>query len=281
MILNCNGIPLNLSKPQVMGILNVTPDSFYDGNKFQSTSEINDQIDVIFDEGAKIIDIGGMSSRPGAAIITPEMEWERINTAIEYVKSNYPDKLISIDTLHSKTAKTALDAGVHIINDISGGHFDENMLRVVAHSNAAYVIMHMRNSPAEMQKMTNYENGIMVELLSYFNRQIDVAEKAGIVDVIIDPGFGFAKSIDQNYYILNQMSSFKILEKALLVGISRKSSVYKTLGSSPKEALNGTTALHMKALLGGAKILRVHDVKEAKEVIVLFQKIMDNRQEPK
>lgn len=281
MILNCNALVLDLSKPVIMGILNVTPDSFFDGQDSHSEQEINARISKIFDDGAEIIDIGGMSSRPGAKIIDHREEWNRIEYALNYCLNNYPNKLVSVDTLHAQTAEKAINQGVHIINDISGGTFDKDMFRVVGQSKAAYVMMHMRSNPENMQYLTDYPKGIIVELLQFFENRIYSARKYGIKDIIIDPGFGFSKTINQNFFMLNRVGNLRILECPILVGISRKSTIYKTLGLSPKEALNGTTALHMKALLQGAHILRVHDVKEAKEVVDLHQKLVQNDSEPK
>ena len=271
MILNCNGLLLDLSSPKIMAILNVTPDSFYDGNNYANEEALKAQIDTLISEGAHIIDIGGMSSRPGAQIVPPEEEWRRIQFSIKYILDNYPTMIISIDTIHSEIAARALDYGVHMINDISGGNYDNDMYATVGHSNAAYIAMHMQGTPQDMQSHTEYEDGLMLHLMEYFKNIITKTEKSGIKDVVLDPGFGFSKTLEQNYELMNHFGNLRIFEKAIMVGISRKSMIYKTLGSSPKEALNGTTALHMKALLSGANLLRVHDVKEAIETLKLFE----------
>lgn len=264
---------MDLNRPRVMAILNVTPDSFYDGGTLESNQEIISRIHQFADEKADIIDVGAMSSRPNAEIITEEMEWNRLEFAIKYILKTFPNIPISIDTIHSTIARRALDLGCHIINDISGGHFDENMLKVVGEHNVPFIGMHMRGTPLVMQSLTDYPNGVLIELLDYFKKMINRANQHGIKDVIIDPGFGFAKTLEQNYEILNNLHVLKVLEKNVLVGVSRKSMIYKLLGVGSSHALNGTSALNIIALREGAKILRVHDPKECHEVIQLFQQL--------
>lgn len=269
--LNCNGLLVDLSIPKVMAILNVTPDSFYDGGTLIDDSLIARRIDSFVEEGADIIDVGAMSSRPNATIISEELEWERLQFAIQYITSTYSSIPISIDTIHSSIARKALEAGVHIINDISGGNYDQNMLSTVSRFDVPFIGMHMRGTPATMQNLTEYPNGVLFELLDYFKKMINKANDLGVKDVVIDPGFGFSKTIEQNYNILNQLHVLSVLEKPMLVGISRKSMIYKTLNIQSSEALNGTSALNMIALREGANILRVHDPKECKEVIQLYR----------
>lgn len=271
--INCNGILMDLNRPRVMAILNVTPDSFYDGGTLESNQEIISRIHQFADEKADIIDVGAMSSRPNAEIITEEMEWNRLEFAIKYILKIFPNIPISIDTIHSTIARRALDLGCHIINDISGGHFDEKMLEVVGEYNVPFIGMHMRGTPSNMQSLTDYPSGVLIELLDYFKKMVITANQFGIKDVIIDPGFGFAKTLEQNYEVLKNLHVLQVLEKIILVGISRKSMIYKLLGIDSSQALNGTSALNMIALQEGAKILRVHDPKECQEVIKLFEQL--------
>ncbi len=275
MILNCASKILDLSTPVTMAILNLTPDSFYDGGRFIE-KDWQKKVIALLEQGPEIVDIGGMSSRPGATIIHPQDEWGRVQKALQFIKKEFPSVLISIDTIHSTTAFKALNEGAHIINDISGGIFDPKMMETIAPFNPAYVIMHMEGTPETMTKLTHYNN-LVLDIFTFFKKQLNIAKSHGLMDVVIDPGFGFSKSLDQNYKLLNNMSTFRILTDNILVGISRKSMIYKVLGSSPKESLNGTSILHLKALENGAKILRVHDVKEAKEAIRLFLKLSVNK----
>lgn len=270
MLINCRGVILDTSIPKIMGVLNMTPDSFFDGNKYTKTQHFKKQIDKMISEGADIIDVGGMSSRPGAEVISEKEEWDRIKEALQYLKTNYPDQLISVDTIHSEVASKSLDLGVQIINDISGGVYNEEMITTVAQAKAAYVIMHMISDPSQMQNHTHYEKGLVIEIMAYFKSRISAARNQGLHEIILDLGFGFSKTLEQNYELMNMMHTFKIFSCPILTGISRKSMVYKLLGSSPKESLNGSSALHMKALLEGSSILRVHDVKEAKEVVMIY-----------
>ena len=261
---------IDLSEPKVMGILNITPDSFFDGGKFIEETQILKQIEKMLMEGATFIDIGGCSSRPGAKDISEEEEKSRVLPAIEAALKNFPHCIISVDTVRSSIAKLAVQAGAGLINDISGGSLDKKMPEAVASLHVPYILMHMQGTPLTMATMTNYEN-LLKEMIDYFNQRIQAFHSLGIKDIIIDPGFGFAKTIDQNFELLRKLDYLKILEKPMLVGLSRKSPIWKTLSIKPEEALNGTTALNTVALLKGASILRVHDVKEAMEVVKLIK----------
>lgn len=260
---------LALNEPKVMGILNYNPDSFYDGGKYSSQTEAIRQIELMIREGASIIDIGGMSSKPGAEIISSEEELKRILPLLKEALALFPDAFFSIDTIHAETAIKCLDEGVQLINDISGGSYDSKMFDVIARYKVPFVMMHMRGTPENMQSLTSY-NDIIAEMKSYFEQKMEACERYGIEDVIIDPGFGFAKTMQQNFFILKHLSAFSYFQKPILAGLSRKSMIYKTLGNTAEEALNGTTSLNMVALLNGAKILRVHDVKAATETVKLF-----------
>lgn len=266
--LNCNGQLLDLSKPKIMGIINVTPDSFYDGGNTMDSSSILKQAARMLEEGASILDIGGYSSRPGADDVPLTVELERVLGAIKAIVSKFPDAIISVDTFRPEVARAAISEGAAIINDISGGMIDPEMLKTIGSMNVPYICMHMRGTPQTMTSLNNYDD-LITELLSFFSERISKAREAGINDFVADPGFGFAKNSSQNFELLSQLESFKHLEVPFLVGISRKSMIYKTLNISADEALNGTTALHSIALLKGASILRVHDVKEAVECVKL------------
>ena len=268
MTININGTLLDLSTPKIMGILNITPDSFYDGGVFNSDKKILNQVEKMISEGADMIDIGGYSSRPGANEVNIYDEIDRVIPAIELIKNKFGDTIISIDTFRSKVAKKAINAGASIINDISSGDLDPKMFNCVAKLKVPYIMMHMKGSPNNMQKNPEYEN-VIVEIVKNLSNKLFLAKKAGIIDVIIDPGFGFGKTATHNYSILKNLSFFKELGCPILVGISRKSMIYKLLDKNPENALNGTTCLNTISIINGAKILRVHDVKEAKEVITL------------
>ena len=268
--LNVRGKLLSLEKPIVMGILNITPDSFYDGGKWNTNlSETTEQAGKMLEAGATIIDVGGYSSRPGAQHITEQEELDRVLPVITSISRAFPDAIISIDTFRSNIAKQAVEAGAGLVNDISGGEQDSKMFETVADLQVPYILMHMRGTPKNMQKMTQYKN-LLKEMLVYFNEKVSILQKLGCKDVVIDPGFGFAKNLEQNYWLLSHLDNFKILNLPILVGVSRKSMIYKKLGVKPKDALNGTTALNTLALHKGAKILRVHDVTEAVEIIKLL-----------
>jgi len=271
--LNCRGKLMDLSNPLIMGVLNITSDSFYDGGKHLTLTEQLKQIEKMLAEGADIIDVGAMSSRPGASLSKPEDELKKLLPLIQKAIQQFPEIIISVDTIHAKVAEQVLEAGAHIINDISAGVFDKVMLSIMAQfKNAPYIMMHMKGTPETMQQNTNYDN-LMVNIVDYFVERIYLARQDGILDVLVDPGIGFSKTIDQNYELLNRLSELQILDCPLLVGISRKSLIWKTLKCTAKEALNGTSVLNTVALLNGAHILRVHDVKEAKETLTLVQKL--------
>ena len=257
-----------LSPPGIMGILNVTPDSFSDGGLFTNEEACLEQAGKMLDEGAFCIDIGGYSTRPGATDISSGEETDRVVPIIQAVKKNYPDCVVSIDTFRSDVAREAVHAGAQMVNDVSGGKLDPSMHSTVASLDVPYILMHMRGTPQSMKNETDYDD-ILLSIWNYFRDQTDLAKSAGIREIILDPGFGFAKSIDQNYYILENLSYFHSLGLPLLVGLSRKSLIYKRLNIPPAEAVNGTTALNTVALLKGAQLLRVHDVRQAKEAIEL------------
>lgn len=255
-------------RPQVMGILNVTPDSFYDGGKYKSDVSFLNQAEKMLKEGASVLDIGATSTNPLATPISEEEELTRITPIMEALVANFPDIILSVDTFRSKVAQQCVVRGAAIINDISAGMLDQNMLPTVADLKVPYIMMHMRGTPETMQSLTLYQD-IISEMICYFSERIAVARQLGISDIIIDPGFGFAKTTQQNFYVLNKLEQFKMLELPILAAMSRKSMIYKTLDTSAKEALNGTSILNTIALQKGASILRVHDVKEAVEAIKL------------
>ena len=268
--LNCRGRLLVIDDPIVMGVINVTPDSFYSGSRVILEDKIIEQATKMLDEGATIIDIGGQSTRPGSKYITPEEELERVLPAIVATRSIAREFYISIDTFHHTVAKESILAGADMVNDVSSGDMDDEMISTVAALNVPYISMHMQGTPQTMHENTQYNN-LLADVIDYFIKKLEVYKSAGIKDVIIDPGFGFGKTIPQNFKLLKHFSAFKIFEKPLLAGLSRKGTIYKTLGITAKEALNGTTVLNTLALQNGADILRVHDVKEAKEAIALFK----------
>ena len=270
--LNCGGKLLSLETPIVMGILNVTPDSFYDGGKHDTNSAILSNTKKMIAEGATIIDVGGMSSRPGAKIIPLNEELARVLPTIEIIRTQYPETIISIDTVRAEVAKQAIKAGATIINDISAGRIDPQMYTTVAELDVPYILMHMKGQPENMQQSPSYTD-IVLDVLDFFISEVGKLRKLGVKDLIIDPGFGFGKTLEHNYQLLKKLHVFQILGLPILTGISRKSMIYKLLDLPPEAALNGTTALHMIALQQGSKILRAHDVKEAMEVIRLWQQM--------
>ncbi|MEX1240680.1 MAG: dihydropteroate synthase [Cyclobacteriaceae bacterium] len=258
-----------MSIPGIMGILNVTPDSFYDGGRFLTEASILEQTEKMLSEGADFIDVGGYSSRPAAADIPEMEERERVVNAISIIVKNFPGAVISIDTFRSTVAEAAVDAGASMINDIAGGNLDPEMFQTVARLKVPYILMHMKGTPQNMSSQSQYDD-LIKEMLDFFHQKIHLLRQFEVKDVIVDPGFGFAKTIEQNFNVLQDLEKFSILEKPVLVGLSRKSMVWKTLAIEPTGALNGTTALNTIALLKGADILRVHDVREAREVVKLF-----------
>jgi dihydropteroate synthase len=270
--MNCNGKLIDLSTPKVMGILNCTPNSFYDGGKFKTDLDFLSQTEKMLSEGATFIDIGAYSSKPNAEFVSEEEETNRIIPVINSILKTFPETIISVDTFRSQVAEIAIQNGAAMINDISAGNLDEKMLETIAEYNVPYIMMHLRGNPQTMQSLTDYEN-IIKEMLFYFSEKVALARSYGINDLIIDPGFGFAKTIDQNFGILQKLELFQMLDLPVLAGISRKSMIYKILETTSENALNGTTSLNTVCLLKGAKILRVHDVKEAVECVKLFEKI--------
>jgi len=276
MTLNCLGNLIDLSTPRVMGILNITPDSFHDGGRYSLERQWLAQAGKMLEDGATFIDIGGYSSRPNATHISTEEELNRVLPVVQSLITHFPDVLISIDSFRSEVARAALDKCACIINDISGGHADDKMLTLAKEYQVPLILMHMKGTPQTMTKMTEYDN-LLEEVLLYFSERLAKAYALGINDIVIDPGFGFAKTTEQSFELLDQLGLFQTLEVPVLVGVSRKSMIYKTLGTSPQEALNGTSALHMSALERGANILRVHDVKEAMECISLYEKLKEGR----
>ena len=272
MTINCKGQLIDLATPKVMGILNVTPNSFFDGGKYKNQQEILSQVELMLAEGATFIDVGAYSSKPNADFVSVKEELARIIPVVDLILKHFPKALLSIDTFRSEVAQLTIENGAALINDVAAGSLDEQMMAVVAKHNVPYIMMHMRGTPQTMQTMTDYKD-IVKEMLFYFSQKVHQARSLGINDLILDPGFGFAKTTDQNYEVLQKMELFQMLELPLLAGISRKSMVYKPLHSNASEALNGTTVLNTIALTKGSKILRVHDVKEAMECITLYNKL--------
>lgn len=269
--LNCRGTLRTVDKPIVMGILNITPDSFYAANRSMNGDQVLEMASRQLEEGAAILDIGGQSTRPGAGRVDAETERERVIPVIETIHRHFPDAWISVDTFHASVAEKAVAAGATLVNDISGGMMDPDMLSTVAKLQVPYVCMHLKGTPETMQEDPRYED-VTLEVLDYFIERVSACRKAGIQDLLIDPGFGFGKTAAHNFTLLKKLSAFQLLGLPILCGLSRKSTIYRTLGTTAEAALNGTTVLHTIALLNGAQILRVHDVREAKEAIVLVEK---------
>ena len=275
MNINIRGRLFDLSKPKVMGILNLTPDSFYDGGVHNEINMIENHVNKMVNDGMDILDIGGYSSKPGAKNISVDEELSRVIPILKHIRKIFPELVISIDTFRSKIASRSLDEGADIINDISGGTLDKNMMSVVAKNNCPYILMHMQGNPQNMQNDPSYEN-VTLEIIQYLAQRIKIAHDNNIVDIIVDPGFGFGKTLEHNFEILNNLEKFNVLDTPILAGFSRKSMIYKTLKTSSEKALNGTSSLNTIALTKGAKILRVHDVKEAKECIILHEKTISS-----
>lgn len=269
--INCKGKLLSFSQPLVMGILNITPNSFFDGGQHNSMQNAVTQTKKMLDDGADIIDIGGYSSQRNADFVTEEMEIDRLIPVIEVMVKTFPDIIISVDTFRAAVAEKAIEHGAAIINDISGGTLDENMFDVVGKHQVPYILMHMRGTPQNRQQFVDYDD-LVSDIIYYFSERLEKAYQAGIKDVIIDPGFGFSKTLAQNYELLSKLNMFQHLDVPILAGVSRKSMIYNLLSISPKEALNGTTVLNTLALTKGADILRVHDVKEAVECVKIVKK---------
>jgi len=275
MTINCNGQLVDFTEPKVMGILNITPDSFYDGGIYQSKTQILSQVEKMLNDGATFIDVGAYSSRPDADDISVKEELSRLLPVLHLLKKEFKeDILISVDTFRSDVAEKAIHNGANIINDISAGKLDERMFEVIALHQVPYIMMHMKGTPQNMKELCNYDD-LVLEVRQYFSERLDLARKKGITNIIIDPGFGFAKNISQNFELLDNLQLFKDYDLPVLCGISRKSMIYKTLNTTAKEALNGTTVLNTIALQKGANILRVHDVKEAVECIKLNKHLTD------
>lgn len=270
--LNCKGRLLTLDRPLVMGILNITPDSFFEGSRVGTGDDLLARAERMLAEGADMLDVGGMSSRPGAELISEEEELGRVLPVIASLHRHFPEAILSIDTIRATVARQAVEAGASLVNDISAGRLDEAMYETVAALRVPYVLMHMQGMPRTMQQDPHYED-VVVEVLDFFIAEMGKLRALGVHDIILDPGFGFGKTLAHNYELLNGMQAFQILEAPVLTGLSRKSMVTRLLGVSPQEALNGTTALHMVALRNGARILRVHDVKEAVEVVKIFEQL--------
>ncbi|HSH50244.1 MAG TPA: dihydropteroate synthase [Bacteroidales bacterium] len=272
--INCGGELLDLSNPRIMGILNITPDSFYDGGKYTTHTQIIDRAHQMINEGCDILDIGAYSSRPRAKNISEKEEIDRLSPIIELIRKHFPDIILSIDTFRAGVAEHVIqNFRVQIINDISAGDMDTRMFEVVAKHQVAYIMMHMQGTPQNMQKNPKYDN-VVKEVIAYFAKKTEELKLLGIHDLIIDPGFGFGKTIEHNYQLLKHLNDFKIFELPILAGLSRKSMICKLLNCLPSKALTGTSVLNTLALTGGANILRVHDVKEAKETILLTQKFL-------
>lgn len=273
--INCKGTLIDFSTPKVMGILNTTPDSFFDGGKYQTEKEIIVQTEKMLLQDANFIDIGAYSSRPNAAFVSEEEEIQRMKTVANVLFKAFPQTLFSVDTFRSDVAKTALDLGAAMINDISAGMLDDKMMEVVAAYKAPYIMMHMKGTPQNMQQFTHYDD-VMHEMIFYFSERMQAAKNHGIVDVIVDPGFGFSKTLDQNYEVLGKLELLQNLDVPVLSALSRKSMIYNFFETTPQEALNGTSVLNTISLQKGANILRVHDVKEAVECVKLYMKTYEN-----
>jgi dihydropteroate synthase len=277
-LLKVDGTIHTLSTPWVMGILNITPDSFYKESRITEPLEALERTEQMLNQGAKIIDIGGYSSRPGASPVSLEEEWNRLQNVIPAVRAltdKVPGTFISVDTFRASVAEKAIDAGAHMVNDISAGNLDNKMHEVVAKLKCPYILMHMQGDPSTMQHNPSYRH-ITQDIVKFFSERLPKLHDMGIHDTIVDVGFGFGKTLEHNYQLLRELHAFQLLGRPILTGISRKSMVYKALGNTAEESLNGSTALHMAALLQGSNILRVHDVKEAQETITLFTQLMPN-----
>lgn len=272
MTLNCKGELVDLEQPKVMGILNITPDSFYDGGKYGKPIDVLKQTEKMLKSGATFIDVGAYSTRPGAKDITVNEELERLIPIVELLVEEFPEILLSIDTFRSIVADKAIENGAAIINDISAGLLDPGMMDVIAKHHVPYIMMHMKGNPRTMQEQTEYNN-LISDLLLYFSERLFSAKSKGISDIILDPGFGFSKTMNQNYELLKKLELLQLAEKPILVGVSRKSMIYRLLDTNPENALNGTTAINMLALEKGAKILRVHDVAEAIECVKIYEQL--------
>lgn len=273
--LNINGSLIDFSVPMVMGIINITPDSFYTNSRKQTEKGIVQRVQQILQEGAGIVDIGGQSTTPSSVLMSSSEEIQRLEPALNIIRKEYPDAVLSIDTFYSEVARWSVEKyGVNIINDISGGQIDENMFQTVAELNVPYILMHMRGMPQNMQQMTDY-NDFIQEIIFYFSEKVQQLNQLGVNDIIIDPGFGFSKTLEQNYELMSYLNAFEIFDSPLLIGVSRKSMIYRLTKTCPEESLNGTSVLNTFALINGANILRVHDVKEAVECVKIVAKLKE------
>jgi dihydropteroate synthase len=275
MTITLNQQLLDLSTPRVMAIMNLTPDSFYDGGQLKNHEQLLAKVQQFIDEGASIIDLGGYSTRPGAVNISVEEEMSRVVPVVQLIREHFKDITLSVDTFRSQVARSALEQGASMVNDVSGATADDLMLDLISEYQVPYVGMHMRGTPQTMSTLTDYQD-IVFEIRYFFSTLAEKAAKRNINDLIIDPGLGFAKTIAQNFHLLYHLDAFKLLDLPILIGLSRKSMIYKTLNTSPENALNGSSALHMAALERGAHLLRVHDVKEAQECIKLYTQLRDS-----
>lgn len=275
MTINCKGKLIDLKIPKVMGILNVTPNSFYDGGLHHSLDKIEQQTEKMLNEGADIIDVGAYSTQPNASFVSQEEELGRIIPVVRHLVKKFPDIILSVDTFRAEVAKQTIELGAAIINDVSAGFLDDQMMAVVGAMNVPYIMMHMKGTPQNMQQFTDYED-VMHDMILYFSERMATAHKHGIIDVIIDPGFGFSKTLDQNYEVLNKLHLLQNLDVPVLSALSRKSMIYKFFESTPQEALNGTSVLNTISLMKGANLLRVHDVKEAVECVKLYMKTYES-----
>ena len=272
MTINCNGKLIDVSSPKIMGILNITPDSFFDGGHYNDTTSILKQVEKMLLEGATFIDVGACSSRPGSKVVTEEEELKRLIQVVELLVKTFPDIILSIDTFRSHVAYQCIHAGAAMINDISAGKMDDNMMKIIGEMGVPYIMMHMKGTPQNMQGLTDYKD-LIKDVVYYFSERIHAARNHGISDLIIDPGFGFAKTLKQNYHLLSDLNLLAVLDMPILVGISRKSMIYKLLDTTPDKALNGTTSLNTVSLMHGANVLRVHDVKEAMQCIAITDQL--------
>ena len=272
MTINCNGKLIDVSHPKIMGILNITPDSFFDGGHYNDTTSILKQVEKMLLEGATFIDVGACSSRPGSMAVTEEEELKRLIQVVELLVSTFPDIILSIDTFRSRVAYQCIQAGAAMINDISAGKMDDSMMKVVGDMGVPYIMMHMKGTPKNMQDHLDYDN-LTKDIIYYFSERIHAARAHKINDLIIDPGFGFAKTLKQNYHLLSNLNLLAVLDMPILVGVSRKSMIYKLLDTTPDKALNGTTSLNTVSLMHGANVLRVHDVKEAMQCIAITDQL--------
>lgn len=275
MTINCKGKLMDFKIPKVMGILNVTPNSFFDGGKYKTDSEFLNQAEKMLEEGASIIDVGAYSTQPNAPFVTENEELSRIVPIVDLLMKAFPETILSIDTFRSEVAKQCIESGAAIINDVSAGFLDEKMMEVVGRFKVPYIMMHMKGTPQNMQKFTDYDD-VMKDMMYYFSERVEAAKSQGIIDVILDPGFGFSKTLNQNYEVLSKLELLQEFNLPILSALSRKSMLYKFLETEPSQVLNGTSVLNTISLLKGAQLLRVHDVKEAVECIKLTQKTYEN-----